>query len=293
MVIIQLMGGLGNQMYAYALYSAFMAGPQKAMLHETGNIGFDTWNERIKWGSRLTCFPAIQAEMATARDLKRVCDIRTGPVQGLMNRFGIRLGTPRIFTETAYGEYDPSLFEMDNTYLQGYWQNPGYFKDITADLKRDFVFFTSEKAEDMQAEDRIRNTNSVSVHIRRGDYLKFPEIYGGICTEAYYQKALEIIQARVEEPCFFFFTDDPEWVRSQFKMENMTVVDWNASSQESWRDMRLMHLCKHNIIANSSFSWWAAWLNDNPNRLVLSPALWESGKPLAADRRIQDWIYLE
>lgn len=120
---------------------------------------------------------------------------------------------------------------------------------------------------------RIIETNSVSIHIRRGDYLSEINqgLYGGICTEMYYAKAITYICNKIDQPSFFVFSNEIDWVKNNVDIPNPTYIDFNNGA-DSWQDMFLMSQCKHNIIANSSFSWWGAWLNRNTNKIVITPS---------------------
>jgi hypothetical protein len=121
---------------------------------------------------------------------------------------------------------------------------------------------------------KIENNNSVSIHVRRGDFFKNKkriQRYGNICTNSYYKKAINIIKHKINDPIFLVFSDDIDWAKQNFTGSNFIFVDWNKG-KSSYRDMHLMSLCKHNIIANSTFSWWGSWLNNNENKVVISPS---------------------
>ena len=157
-------------------------------------------------------------------------------------------------------------------YYIGYWQSEKFFKDISDEIRKDFSFpkFTSEK--NLEILKLIKSYNSVSIHIRRGDYLQ-NRGFNGLAPLEYYQKAIEYIKNKIENPHFFIFSNDIEWCRKNLSIENSYYIDWNRG-EESYRDMQLMSLCKHNIIPNSTFSWWGAWLNKNPNKIVIAPEKW-------------------
>jgi hypothetical protein len=122
--------------------------------------------------------------------------------------------------------------------------------------------------------DKILSSNSVSIHVRRGDYLQLINERLLVCDSHYYERAIDEIARRIENPCFFIFSDDIEWCKIQFSyLPEKTFIDWNRNFN-SYKDMHLMSLCKYNIIANSSFSWWAAWLNNYPQKIVIAPRLW-------------------
>jgi hypothetical protein len=171
--------------------------------------------------------------------------------------------------------YNPSVFDMDNVYLEGYWQSEKYFSNIESQIRSLYTFPEITDKSNLDLADKIKSCNSVSIHIRRGDYLseKNAPMHGNICTKAYYDNAIKYISENVANPQFYIFTDDAEWARQQYKGEEYTIVDQNHADN-SFRDMQLMSMCKHNIIANSSFSWWGAWLNPNKDKIVTAPPKW-------------------
>ena len=168
---------------------------------------------------------------------------------------------------------EDALLTGGNSYYIGYWQSWKYFKDIEKRIKRDFSF--DEKLLPLSNREilsKIRNTNSVSIHIRRGDYIG-NSIYDNIATSDYYYKATDYIKKNVKNPFYFIFTNDPEWCKVNMMLPNSLIVDINSGVDSYW-DMFLMSQCKHNIIANSSFSWWGAWLNEHENKIVIAPRKW-------------------
>jgi hypothetical protein len=167
-------------------------------------------------------------------------------------------------------------FSLFNVY-EGYWQSEKYFDKVQSELRRLYTFnFEKLSSETLDYLSSIKSTNSVSVHIRRADYLQHEDFYGGICTFEYYRNAIKYFMKNIDNPIFYFFSDDIEWVVEQF--ENLPIykfVNINHSN-DNWQDMYLMSQCNHNIIANSTFSWWGAWLNSNPKKLVLAPRKWSN-----------------
>jgi hypothetical protein len=174
--------------------------------------------------------------------------------------------------------------------LKGYWQDERYFADIRLRLRRDFTLKEKLDARSQACLMRIHNAPSAFFHIRRGDYLsaQFRDLFG-VCTADYYDRALEILRARVPEVRVFVFSDDPDWVR-----ENAIgglaaeVVDWNAAAPE--RDLELMRACNHAVIANSSFSWWGAWLGERPGSIVIAPKIWFKCVPEYRDIVPERWM---
>jgi len=158
------------------------------------------------------------------------------------------------------------------TFYYGGWHSEKYFGSIKDDLKKLFVFNTALDAENKYYADEITISNSVSIHVRRGDYLNADNInlFGDVCNKEYFEKAIYLICSKVVEPHFFVFSNDMQWVKSNLRIDNVTYITCN-SGEDSWKDMYLMSLCKYNIVANSTFSWWGAWLNVNPNKIVIAP----------------------
>jgi hypothetical protein len=178
-------------------------------------------------------------------------------------------------------------------YFSGYWQTELYFEEIESVIKKTFEF--NKKLISIKNIETIKEINkvqSVSLHVRRGDYVSDPGaklVHGGICTIYYYKRAIQTIQSIVKGNIFFYiFTDDIEWVKNNLISNKMIIVDWNRGD-ESWQDMMLMSRCKHNIIANSSFSWWGAWLNTNKEKIVIAPEKWFNTMP-AFDIIPENWI---
>jgi hypothetical protein len=161
-------------------------------------------------------------------------------------------------------------------YLYGYWQSEKYFQSIKSIIRSDFQFLNALDSRNALLAKEIQNTLSVSVHIRRGDYLsnyRTSKIMH-ICEPDYYQRAITHLSTQLNKPKFYIFSDDIAWVKDRLSVPADTKFIEHNIGKESYRDMQLMSLCKHNITANSSFSWWGAWLNDNPNKLVVMPRKW-------------------
>lgn len=176
-----------------------------------------------------------------------------------------------------YVHFTSSFFDItDNTYVEGFFQSEKYFKNNEEEIRRDFKFKNSPQGLNLELYNKIQSHNAVSVHVRRGDYVSNPETLRthGVCDLDYYQKAIQQIEEKVERPYFFLFSDEPEWVQQNLKLSHPYEVVSHNKGMNSFEDMRLMRVCKHNIVANSSFSWWGAWLNSNPNKIVIAPEKW-------------------
>ncbi|WP_316792775.1 alpha-1,2-fucosyltransferase [Pedobacter frigoris] len=272
MKIVRFLGGLGNQMFQYAFYKALQKRfPNvKADLqgfHDYGlHNGFeleDLFDIRV---SRASLFKSklyqVHHKKWIYRKLRRVLNLKKA-YQEEINLFG----------------FDPEVFTNPKpAYYWGYWQNLAYFQDISKEIRADFTFSNLSDSKNQGALNSIQNSSSVSIHIRRGDYLTDP-LLGGVCNLEYYQKAISYVQSRVDSPKYFIFSNDIEWCRENLNLTNCEFISWNNGTK-SYLDMQLMSNCKHNIIANSSFSWWAAWLNQNNNNIVICPKKWVNNPKL-------------
>jgi hypothetical protein len=192
--------------------------------------------------------------------------------------------------------FDANLLEHDPAYLTGYFQSWKYFADIAADVRKTFTF-PDRAAMNLPADlDQrigthqymIKHTESVSVHIRRGDYLSADEVYGGICTEAYYEAAIAYMQKKYPNAAFFFFSNETRWAKKwlakrymkpgEDELDPRYCLIEETTEHTGFLDMMLMSKCKHHILANSSFSWWAAYLNDSLEKVVIAPDKWNNQK---------------
>jgi hypothetical protein len=176
----------------------------------------------------------------------------------------------------------------------GYWQNEKYFINIADLLRREFAFpHLPDEAREFG--ERIADTpGAVAVHVRRGDYAAKPDYVPGkeVCNAAYYSRALAAIGAHVGESAeLFIVSDEPEWVREHFDAGGMpfTVIDFSLHRDEPWHDMHLMRLCRHHVIANSTFSWWSAWLADEGG-MIVAPKNWFGGENAKASPVPETWI---
>lgn len=172
--------------------------------------------------------------------------------------------------------FDKKFINIKAWYIEGNFQSEKYFKNYADEIRNDFQFVNKPSQKNQELIKNITNTNSISIHIRRWDYITNASVnnFHGICDISYYTNAIKYIQKNIISPVFFIFSDDMDWVKEKFKnMDNCYYIDRNTW-KNSYEDMRLMSLCKHNIIANSSFSRWWAWLNKNKNKIVIWPNKW-------------------
>ena len=284
-IIIEVAGGLGNQMFQYALYTKFLSMGKEAKLD------IFSYRNKDSMPFELDIFHLkYETDTEFARSLyvnERMRKI-TNKWRNLSGKEG-----RTVYNEKLDVGYQPEILNMDEVYLSGYWQCEKYFLDMKEEIRKQFCFPKPQKKECLEMERRILETPSTAIHIRRGDYL-LPENdakYGGICTINYYRKAMAYIRSLNPKTEFYIFTNDYEWTRENICEENATIVTCNTG-KDSFYDMYLMSLCQNNIIANSSFSWWAAWLNRHENKKVVSPHRWFKHLDVS-DAICEDWIRIE
>lgn len=282
MIIIQMMGGLGNQMFQYALYSQLRSMGKTVKVDDVA--GF---KEDVQRKPALASF-GITYEKATPEEIIKMRDSSLAFTARVRRKlFGRK--NHSYFEESKL--FMPKIFDWDDIYLEGYWQSEKYFPDVGEQLKEEFGLKRIQQFQGKsgglseQAERylwRIEQTKSVSIHIRRGDYLlpKNQVLYGNICTEAYYEHAMQVMATKHPGCVFFLFTNDLEWGKTwvkRFDERSRKVILVELPDEKDYESLILMSRCRHNILANSSYSWWASYLNDHPKKTVIAPDKWLNG----------------
>lgn len=296
MIIISVGGGLGNQMFEYSFYY------KMKHLYPEVEIKLDIMNTFgfAHNGYEIEEIFGLHAKQCTLEELKKVSDIY--PMNGQfykLNKFiekirhklwGIK---PSCKIQTDATAYEESFFDLDierSYYLFGVFANYRFFSDLGDEIQSMYTFPPIIDEKNKLWKSKIISTESVSIHVRRGDYLEWGI---DLVPDVFYRNAMKFIQEkkRNAELHFFVFTDDAEYVRENYyDIKNLYVVEGNTG-KESYRDMQLMSLCKHNIIANSTFSFWGAYLNRNMSKIVIAPNLPYTGCkiPFACD----DWVVMD
>lgn len=290
MIIIRMSGGLERQMFQYALYMKLTAMGRE--------VKFDDINEYRDEKAKpimLSVF-GLTYPRATWDEINAFTDGSTKLWARLRRIFGRR--RTNIYREKGY--YDPQVLAMEEGYLDGSFQSERYFADIKGEVRNAFQFphlagmHLPEAVYDSTVEllQRIRETKAVGIHIRRSDSRPNEELYENICTPDYYRAAVNYIQERCPDATYYIFSNEPKWIKGWMKdliksqitedMEREQIVAIRKrfvmvqtnTEYTSYLDLLLLQLCKHNIISNSSFSWWGAWLNDHADKIVIAPTPW-------------------
>lgn len=286
MIIARLNGGLGNQMFQYALARALALKQRTQVLFDLS----DLLDPRLR-----TLHAPRDFALGSFMLPKAFVD------QKILNTFKpsrnewvrlVRFFSPRTILSEKSLAFDPSINNQArrHTLLIGYWQSERYFSNIRETLLRDFELLPPLQNTARTLMRASENRNSVSVHVRRGDYASKPAVtaYHGQCGPAYYESAIRLLFNRVQDPLFVVFSDDVEWCRSNLKFPADTL--FMEPGRPPALDMVLMSWCRHHIIANSSFSWWGAWLNPSPDKIVMAPRPWiSSSAPVQPDIYPAQW----
>jgi len=290
MVIVRLIGGLGNQLFQYAL------GRRIAYMHNVplklDISGFENYKLHKYSLSHFNIMAGIASldDVAPFRDKKGI--------GGLMSRVVERFQPyyRRTVVRERFFHFDPKILKLPRAvYLEGYWQTEKYFNDIDAVIRQELIVKSQPSQVNIAMAERIGQVPAVSVHIRRGDFISDVDTnrFHGMCSSDYYNMAVEKIAQMVGKPHFFIFSDDPQWTQDNLKLKYPVTFVTHNSANEDYEDLRLMSLCKYHIIANSTFSWWGAWLKTAADKIVLAPRKWFN-KPGIDTRDVlpDSWIKL-
>jgi len=282
MIISHIIGGLGNQMFQYAAgraLSLHLNQPFKLDISDFKRYGLRTFDLK-------NCFDC-SGEISTDDDVHRILgwqSIRV--IRRLLNKPKLSILRSKQFIIEPHSHYWPGLQKCSSSsYLQGHWLSEKYFQSSEMQIRKDFEFKAFLNNENSLLAAEINGVNSVSLHVRRGDYASDSKTLAthGLCDLRYYYSAIDYIANRVRNPTFFIFSDDISWARENLKIGyKCRYIDHNHGA-EAYNDMRLMSLCNHNIIANSTFSWWGGWLNINPHKIIIAPKRWFASNALVAD----------
>lgn len=296
MIVVNVIGGLGNQMFQYAF--AYSVSRKLNQSFELDVSDFETYwhphNSSNYWHPyQLNVFQIKHESTPHKVKLKE---------RSLLNRAAIKLKTIKHkllikdYYQEPYYHFDKNVFNIQgDTYFTGFWQSERYFKEYRDELLVQFDLKKPLCAKSKKYKEAILSNNSICLHIRRGDYVtdSNTNAFHGVCPLEYYQKATKYITQNISESCFYIFSDDLNWAKGNLDfIENKIFIE-SEEGIPNYEEMHLMTLCKHNIIANSSFSWWGAWLNQNPDKKVIAPKQWFADSSINTKDLIpKTWISL-
>ena len=283
-VIANIIGGLGNQMFQYA---ASYALAKKNGLELKLDLGdYNTFRDR---NFELPYAFDLKFSIASKKDVKNLIGVHSNIY---LRRFLYRVGYRKNMLREKPYVLNKDFFDITNSiYLEGYWQNYNYFDSIKKDIRQQFKFKCLKNEEINFFFQKYKKKNVISMHVRKSDYInnkKNTHLFFNL-TNNYYLQAVNFFKLKVTNPHFLIFSDDVNWVNNNINLQN-TSYEILKPSLSPAKDMALMSLCNHNIIANSTFSWWAAWLNSSVNKIVITPQKWLKKDPQPIGLKIPEWI---
>jgi hypothetical protein len=274
MIVIHLEGGLGNQMFQFAFASILAKKNAAAVLLD--NSFFNQVEKKLGFTPRVFELALFNNQFKMASESEVNSFHHLSKINKVKKKMGFSY--PKIYEEPSFDFETTALSIKSPVYLKGYFQSHKYFVGFEGFIRQLFSFPVDALDEiNKELLIKIKNSNSIAIHIRRGDYVndKMTAEYHGSCSLDYYLEGIKLLASKKEDFTLVFFSDDSDWVKEQFNdlPYSKIIIDHNKA-ENSWKDMLLMSSCRHNIIANSSFSWWAAWLNANPEKNVIAPKKW-------------------
>ena len=260
MRLIKMTGGLGNQMFIYALYLQMKKRFSSVQIDLSDMVHY-----KVHHGYEMNrIFNLPKTEFCINQKLKKVLEFLF--FKTILERK--QNGSLKAYTKN---------YTWPFIYFKGFYQSEKYFSEIKDEIRQAFTFnLNIANAQSLEMMKQIdADDKAVSLHIRRGDYLqpKHWESIGCVCQLPYYQNALSELEKRIPNPSYYVFSDDIDWVKENIPLENATYINWNKG-EDSWQDMMLMSHCRNHIICNSTFSWWGAWLNPREDKVVIIPEKW-------------------
>ena len=271
MIIVRLKGGLGNQMFQYAFGKAI------AIRHNTDlKLHFTNALFNTQRSYELDDFN-ISGAIATKEDLRKLGIIQNRVINRFLylldERYHVRFNN-HIATQRYPYHFDSSyLFIKNNSYIQGYWADNRYFKGIENVIRKEFTPRKKLDERNRRILKQIQASTSISIHVRRMDYITNKGQALQFIGLDYYKRSIGKIKLKTTDPIFFVFSDDIAWCKDNLMqlLNKVYFIDHNKG-KDSYKDILLMSACKHNIIANSTFSWWGGWLNRNKNKISITPS---------------------
>lgn len=290
MVVVELMGGIGNQMFQYAL-GRNLAIKNNVPLYLDTKFLLDR-SDRPDFVYRdydLSIFN-IEEHFISDNDSKKYNHLRSR----LMKVCSQLLPFHKLkYIQEEDCDFNPYVLDQSsNIYLHGYWQNVKYFSSIENNIRRDFTFKNPISTNCEFILHQIKTTNSVCLNVRRTDFVV--NRTHGVLENDYYVQAEKILLEKVENPIFFVFSDDVEWCKNNIRLQSEIIYVESIYAGNKYRDyLELMSSCKHFIVPNSSFAWWAAWLSSSPSKIVIAPKVWLHNVNFETKLMAPlDWIFL-
>lgn len=295
MIVVKLMGGIGNQMFQYAFGRRLALKHNVELKLDLSEISNDKLNGNYSVRDLGLDNFNTGLSVATKEEINVYKKSKIAKLINLLFLYSPFKPSRLYIREPYFRFFKNALDAPKDSYLEGYWQSEKYFVSVRTELLKDFTLKSGLSEESKSIAQKINMQQSVSIHVRKGDYLSISEnknLYAD-CGSVYYISAMKNISESIKDPVFYLFSDEPEWFRknvpTSFQVEYVT----HNKGKDSYQDLVLMSFCKHNIIANSSFSWWGAWLNINKDKIVIAPKNWfKNDVKDSSDLIPESWIQL-
>lgn len=279
--IVRLYGGLGNQMFQFAFaLSLKKQNPSIPVVYDYKSLtSFGIHN-----GMELNKVFGLNLKQCSIRDIIPYVWPNHNKMWIRLNRFYPR--RKYLIDEHSFDKFRES--PNNSYYFDGFWQEEQFLKPAEREIRDKFTI-TDLDLRNKQMSQFIKCHNCASIHVRRGDYIEHP-LYKGICSHEYYTAAIDSLNQSIRPDYYIIFSNDIDWCKRQLTRvsDKMIFVDWNKGT-DSYKDLSLMSLCNSQIIANSSFSWWSAWLNKHQNKVIISPKNW-TNNPEIPHPALKSWI---
>lgn len=292
MIFIDLKGGLGNQMFQYAMGKELAYLSKETMKLDLGFLSTVKNQSNLTVRNYELSIFNIQEDFATDAEVKKYKNLRTR----ILNRFFPNYRA-NPYVKEKYFNFDPSISSLrGDHYFDGHWMSEKYFSHVKSEIRSEFTFKRKILDEGKSIHSEILNSNSVCIHVRRGDYVHNPTIAKLHQTTSlnYFEHGISLVKSRVKDPVFFIFSDDINWcVKHLNGLENVHFIERELAGKGADNSdyLQLMVACKYFVISNSTFSWWAAWLSTHPDKIVVAPQNWFNDKKIVTkDIYPANWI---
>ena len=275
MVIVEFMGGLGNQMFQYAMGRSLSKHLNTTLKFDLNHLLDRTPKKDFVFRDYDLDVFNLSIERASQDELDRFFKQSGNKWMRLFRNLIIQKINPYVVFREPHFHYTPVVYDLPpNSYLAGYWQSPKYFENVKEEIRKDFTFKNGLLPESSDLAAKIAAVNSVCINVRRADFVT--NTFHGACDMKYFMPAIEVMASKVETPHFFLFSDDMKWCEENFKIDKypLTFVGHEHKGFKFSNYLHLLSLCKHFIIPNSSFAWWSVWLNGNKDKVVIAPKTW-------------------
>lgn len=278
-------GGLGNQMFQYSFGYALS---KKANIPIKYDFSFFK-NSNVHHGILLNEIFPLEIDLVKKKEIANIIGLDRFKILRKLKQF-LKITNPKYVLENSDKDILPITKELNDHYLDGYWQNWNYFIEYKEELNKKFMFNNNTSNHFKELEKAVLNSNSAIIHLRRGDYVNNnnKKLFHQL-GRSYFDQGMKLIRRKEDNIKFYVFSDDINFAKSFFNYDDKLVFMNTHNSKNGFRDMHLMSMCKNIIISNSTFSWWAAWLGSDNKKTIVAPKLWFKQKKVSHEYYLPEW----